>query len=111
MVQIFSKIVMDALEITDTSPHNSLNCDCRDTQKVAFYIVNTHDQSVSCQLQISGDKGATWLDLGSPVVVAATTGIDWLQNADGYPFYRVEVTASSSPSAGDYTTITANQTK
>lgn len=107
-MQTVIKEVMD-LAITDTSAHNSLVADARTSDKQSFYLVNTLNQDCSCQLQVSGDM-TNWQDVGSPVVVSASTDIDWIVNSDAYPWLRIKATAPVSPSSGKMT-ITANLRK
>lgn len=98
--------IMDA-DIRNTTPLNSDVLDARISDKQSFYLVNTLDQNCSCQLQVSGDK-TNYQDVGSPVVVTASTGIDWIVNSDAYPWLRIEATAAGIPTSGSML-ITANK--
>lgn len=106
MTQTKEITLMD-LAITDTAAHNSTSLDARVSDKQAFYLVNTLNQDCSNQLQVSGDKGANWKDIGSPVVVIATTGIDWIVNSEAYPHLRIKATCSIGPTSGKMT-VTGN---
>lgn len=105
MQTIIKEIMAEAFR--DTTPVDTLIVDVRTSDKQSFFLVNTCNQIVDCQLKVSGDNGVTWQDVGSAVNVAASTGIDWIINSDAYTSMKIEATPQSSPASGTMT-ITSN---
>jgi hypothetical protein len=90
--------VFDALEIRDTSDHNSVISYIGEFTAETIFVCNGLDQEVTLQLQGSRDK-SVWVDVGVPVAVTANTD-DYDTVTDFFPYYRIQATCSTSPTSG-----------
>jgi len=94
---------MDALAIRDTSAHNSSVADMRDIIGKTIFVENGLDKSVKLQFQVARDSDFTnVIDVSDEQTVAASTNTIILVE-DYYPFIRIEVTATDTPTSGDIT--------
>jgi hypothetical protein len=90
----------DALEIRDTSVHNSDVIDNQGWKIKTIIIENGLNQTVSLQCQASVDGVNHWFDVGSSFETSAST--DTFQTCDSYfPYFRLLAQCGSAPSSGD----------
>lgn len=95
--------LFNAAAIRDTNALNSTAID--DIGVVGsglFAAENTLNQSVSLQYQGSFDN-SNWHNIGSAVVVAATTGKEADTISDPWPYVRCVATCSVAPASGSLT--------
>ncbi len=67
--------------------------------KIALLLRNTLNQSVSVQIEVS-PNGTNYVDIGSPIVVSATTGLKVATLTDAWKFMRAKYICSVAPSSG-----------
>jgi len=95
--------VFDALEIRDTSAHNSTVSDNQHNTAKSIFVLNTLDETVTCQLE--GDRTSVFstpVDIGSPFDVVAS-GREYETVDDYFPFLRLVATCTTAPTSGDLT--------
>lgn len=102
MAKVNSEKTFDALAIRDTSNHTGSIINNFDFQLKTIIIHNHLNQTVTLQCQASIDGTNNWFNVGSSFDISAST--DTYQTCDAYfPYMRMIVSCSSSPSSGDLT--------
>ena len=86
--------------IRDTSAHNSLVSFSGEFIAKTIIVKNSLNQIATMQLQGSDAGASTWLDIGAPSAVAASTNI-YLTVSDFFPNFRVVATCAIAPSSGN----------
>lgn len=89
------------IQIRDTNPHSSTTIKPATHVSSLFAINNTLNQSVSVQFQGSVDN-VTWFNLGSAIVVTASTGQSIQTITDAWPKLRATATCSVGPASGAF---------
>jgi len=103
-----SRLMIDE-EIRDTNPHTGTAAPLKADElpdEITFIVENTHDQSVSVQMQGCRESGfAIPVNLGDPIVVAAgdvtPQGGYGVLTKGFFPFIRPEAICSVLPTKGN----------
>ena len=85
--------------IRDTAEHESDYSYIGEFTAETIVYHNTLDQAVTLQYQGSVDD-VIWIDIGSPIVVAANTN-DYETVNDFFPEYKVLATCDTAPTSGN----------